>query len=356
MAQKKLNLTQVKKPFTLTKPPKSNNLFGNGLLVLEKFNVTKYQNYLNFALGTVLVIMVGKTIAPNFGPNLIPKIGDSGSPVFGGGSGQSVSFEFGTTTIVDPKYIQAAMKGISGTAIVTDSRGNLIAGQGEDTPMEPMSIAKLFVAHAVIKEKGLTTKLPTFDNQTVATVVGRMIEKSNNVTAEQLADLVGLDKVQELARVSTGNPKLIVGNGSGCNGGTSGTAAIGCGGSGAPLTLVTPREMTLSNIAFNAELKNQGTSFQEYVGTFGKVGSSGQHRFYRDDTDKSEWKNLPVPKIALKTGTRRGFMSASGSIVNKNNEELFFTLMTPGPDTPVWKKQIQVMKAALEGNAKNQAK
>jgi hypothetical protein len=351
---KKLILTRPKTQFTVN-PKKKQTKINLTVPNLGNFDLTKYQNYLNLLLGTVFVVMVGKTIAPNFNPtSVVPKFGDTSAPVFGSSKGQTVSFGFEVTSKTDPKYIQDAMKGVSGVMIVTDAQGNLIAGKGADTPMEPMSIAKLITAYAVVQAKGLDTKLPEFGNKTVKTVVATMLDKSHNETAEDLASLVGLDNVQALARTASGNPNLVIGNGSGCNGGNFGTGQIGCDKPGAKTTLITPREMNKINIAFNSELKRQGSSFQSLTGTFDQVGSSGQHRFYQP-ADKASWGSAKDLKIAIKTGTasRNPFFSIAGNLINKNGEELYFTSMNPGDHTTVWNMEVDLMKAIHESNASN---
>ncbi len=313
----------------------------------------KYQNYLNLALGVLLVGMIGKNVLPNFNPiDILPRFGDTSGPIVGSSSNPTIDLKIVLTTLIDNKFLQSSMKSAPGTAVVTDMNLNILAGKGVDTPMEPASISKVITAYAFIKEFGLDAKVPGFGDKSVKTLVQGMLDLSDNVLAEQMANKVGIEKVQALTRQEAGNPNLVVGNGSGCNQGGVGDATHGCTNYGStPTTKVSVNDMAKITASFDRFLISKGSSLIDIMGTVNTAGASGR-RF------QEYFIGVTNPQVALKTGTLNSnpMFSAAGVMVNPNGEKLYYAMVTPGPHSIVADKQANMLRSFYQGNANHKLK
>lgn len=304
--------------------------------------------YFNIFLGAVLMLMVGKVVAPDANLNPIALLSQNGLDGLSIDTNNSrmIGFEVNVKSVIDNIFIQKSIKGIPGAIIVTDANLNMIAGQGADTPMEPASILKLITAEAFFNKFDPADK--PLGGITALEYAKDMLNRSDNVMAEKMAELVGLKAIETRVREITGNSKLPFTNGSGCNKGSFGDDPHGCTGGGSRATIkITPREMVSMVSQLDKTLAMRKLTMKDLLGTPNTPGASG--RRYKPDLA-----SINDPQVFGKTGTLESddTFSFAGMMINENGEKLFFTFINQGNGDFVVGRQGDALKSTYQGRAK----
>ena len=253
----------------------------------------------------------------------------------------SVPSQPNTDDSADKSIIQKAMAGAYGGMLIVDQDGNKIADIGSKTMLEPASTSKLITALAYLTYFPSYTKLSNFNNKTSLNVLKYMLKVSDNELADRLANQVGLDNVQRIAREASGNPKVTVANGSGC---PRGLVGGGCDQQGyRPATKVTAQDMVNIVQALDTLLIAQGSSFEELLGSVKTPGTSANKRF---GEDFANFKNV---RLYAKTGTINSSLSFAGIMYDQYGKRMTFAFMNLGPHYAVGDLQAKVLVQAFLG-------
>jgi D-alanyl-D-alanine carboxypeptidase len=218
--------------------------------------------------------------------------------------------------------IQTSINNLTGSSLVVDEQNNILGSKNPSQMMEPASTMKLITALAVLTKYPANSKLPGFKNKTTLQVLRYMMDTSDNGLADRLANLVGLDYVQSIARQATGNKLLTVANGSGCPRGTYGGDCQNQGSRKA--SYASAYDMINIVKALEATLAQQEASFASLVGGVKSYGSSGSKRF------GSDFKKYPDAQVFGKTGTLNSTMSFVGMMYDRSGKKIYFAYINKG--------------------------
>ena len=244
-------------------------------------------------------------------------------------------------TVLDSYAVQSRVNYLNGSTLFVDEDNKVVASKNANYAMEPASTSKLITALAFLKYYPANTKLPQFRNKTSFQVVKYMLDVSDNGLADRLANMVGLNNVQSLARQVTGNEKINIANGSGCPRGLYGEDCEMQ--SNRPTTYTTAYDMIAIVKSLETLLVQQGTSFEALVGNVLTSGTSGHRRFYED------FVNSKTARVYGKTGTIRSSLSFVGIMYNQSGKKIYFAMLNTGNHQTIGDTQGSVLVAAHKG-------
>jgi D-alanyl-D-alanine carboxypeptidase len=244
-----------------------------------------------------------------------------------------------TTDYVNPPKIQAAMKGFKGSFVVTDSTGNILASVGKDKLLPPASVSKLFTTAAALETYPANDPRSIINSKNIA-ALKKANSTSNNVYFENLANRIGIDNVQKIIRRITDNNKVVIGNGSGCNGKTRGTSAHNCGGrsKSGRVTKISVSDTVKVIQYLHDKLDLEGKKMEDVMGT----------NFDGKSTLASRYKNNIKHNVTGKTGTLKGLYSLAGVMYGPNNAAIYFAVVSSSGKWLAIKRQTEVLNAAFD--------
>ncbi|MGL4758545.1 MAG: serine hydrolase [Patescibacteria group bacterium] len=231
--------------------------------------------------------------------------------------------------------LQSLMSTSRGGMVIVDERGNVVSQFNKDLMLEPASTAKLLTALAFLKKYKSNQRIAQFHNQRSIDVLAYMLRTSDNGLADKLANIVGLDNVQRIARDVTGNNSIYVANGSGCPRGLNGPYCEGY--SYRQTTKLSPLDLIKVIQSLEQELALDGYNIAYLLGSVKTPGSSGNKRF---GIDFAKYRNVP---LYGKTGTIRSSLSFAGVMYNQYGQKLTFAFINIGPHSEVGDFQAKLL-------------
>jgi D-alanyl-D-alanine carboxypeptidase len=231
--------------------------------------------------------------------------------------------------------VQATVNNLSGSTLVIDEQNNIIASKNPSQMMEPASTMKLVTALAVLNKYPANTRLPGFGNKSTMQVLRYMMDHSDNTLADRLANMIGLDTVQAIARQASGNKLLTVANGSGCPRALTGGD---CQNQGyRKPSYASAYDMINIVKSLEAWTLQQGSSFANLVGGVQSYGSSGYKSFNED------FKYNRDAQVFGKTGTLNSTMSFVGIMYDRSGNKIYFAYINKGYQESVGNIQARAL-------------
>jgi D-Ala-D-Ala carboxypeptidase 3 (S13) family len=302
----------------------------------EKKSILNTNKIVNIGLSCLLGVLAYNVFAPN-GNN----VADNDNPFLVSSRAKSATVSFENDTLLNAAKIQASMVGVGGTMIVTDGEGNLVAGVGINKLVQPASTAKVPTTLAALMKLGIHKKMPEFGGRELIDVLNDANRSSDNVVFDKIADIIGVDYIQQTIRDLTGNQKLTVANGSGCPVGFKASAHSGCGKEN-PIkrgTYISVLDIEITVRALDKLLMKNGLKLSDVLGVTGDNNSTVSGRYAG---------LLPDGKIVAKTGTINNTIALAGYGVTKNEKFYFSTILTGGEKSNRIQNGAKILNSALK--------